>query len=53
MVDVYDALRSRRPYKRPVSARRALEILGAEVARGWRDPQVYAAFREMEEEDGA
>jgi putative two-component system response regulator len=52
MVDVYDALRSRRPYKRAVSARRALDILGHEVARGWRDAQVYAAWREQVLEDG-
>lgn len=55
IVDVYDALTSVRPYKPAMSSSQALTTLEAEVAQGWWDPDVFAAFRDMviEEQDTA
>jgi response regulator RpfG family c-di-GMP phosphodiesterase len=47
IVDIYDALTTTRPYKPAMSTARALEIMEAEVAKGWRDPRVFQEFREM------
>jgi putative two-component system response regulator len=44
VADIFDALTSERPYKRPFSPESALEILRDEVKAGWRDPQVVEAF---------
>lgn len=44
IVDVYDALTTRRPYKPAFRVPKALEVLEAEVRRGWWDPEVYEAF---------
>jgi putative two-component system response regulator len=51
MVDVYDALTSKRPYKVAFAPERALEIIKGEVDRGWRDPKVYTEFQTMVVED--
>jgi cyclic di-GMP phosphodiesterase len=47
VVDVYDALRTARPYKAPLSLARTLEILAAETDRGAWEPRVVTAFREV------
>jgi putative two-component system response regulator len=47
IVDIYDALTTNRPYKPAMSMVRALEIMQEEVNRGWRDPQIFAEFRQM------
>ncbi|MCG3126779.1 MAG: putative cyclic di-GMP phosphodiesterase [Phycisphaerae bacterium] len=46
VVDVYDALRSARPYKRPLAHDEALELIAAEGGRQF-DPAVIARFREV------
>jgi putative two-component system response regulator len=51
IVDIYDALTTNRPYKPAMSTARALEIMQEEVHRGWRDPRVFAEFRDMILED--
>jgi len=47
VVDVYDALTMERPYKRALSPQEALDMMDAEVRRGWWDPKVFAAFRAL------
>ena len=47
IADIYDALTTERPYKGALSTREALEILGAETRRGWRDPELAALFTEL------
>jgi putative two-component system response regulator len=47
IADVYDALTTARPYKEPFSMERALEMIEEEVRNGWRDPALFARFREM------
>ncbi len=44
VVDVYDALTTQRPYKPAFPTAKALEVLEAEVRRGWWDPQVHDAL---------
>ena len=43
LVDVYDALRARRPYKEPFSHERAIAIISEENGRIF-DPRIVAAF---------
>jgi putative two-component system response regulator len=47
IADVYDALTTARPYKAPLSPEKALEIMDEEVRKGWWDPDLFAAFRQM------
>jgi putative two-component system response regulator len=49
IVDVYDALTTKRPYKRALSVADALAVMKKEIKRGWWDPTVAAAFEEMME----
>jgi putative two-component system response regulator len=49
IADVYDALRSKRPYKPALSWQAALAILQDGVGRHF-DPEVYRAFRAAEDE---
>ncbi|MEA5467421.1 HD-GYP domain-containing protein [Spirulina sp. 06S082] len=44
IIDIYDALTSKRPHKKPLSADNALTILEEEAERGWRNPELVAQF---------
>ncbi|MGB4781620.1 HD-GYP domain-containing protein [Candidatus Methylomirabilis sp.] len=52
VVDIFDALRTARPYKPALSIKTACDILRDEVARGWRDPGVVESFIELVELGG-
>jgi putative two-component system response regulator len=52
VVDVFDALTTNRPYQTAFSQEEALEEMAKEVAKGWWDPQVFQAFRELIDEEG-
>ncbi len=52
IADIFDALRTVRPYKPALSLQTACDILRDEVARGWRDPGVVGPFIEMVELGG-
>ena len=47
IVDVYDALITKRPYKPPLASEKALEILRDEVKRGWWDSDIFAEFEAL------
>jgi len=47
IADIYDALRSERPYKRPLSGAQVVEILEDETRKGWRDPELMATFLDL------
>jgi cyclic di-GMP phosphodiesterase len=47
VVDVYDALSTRRPYKPALSAAAAFDVMKSEVKKGWWDPEVLAAFEKL------
>lgn len=47
IVDIYDALAHARPYKRAMERKQVIEILEAEAARGWRDPDLTAIFLDI------
>ena len=49
IVDVYDAVTTRRPYQGPHSAQEALDILRDQVSRGWRRPDLVDAFAALVE----
>ncbi|MCF8087624.1 MAG: response regulator [Desulfotignum sp.] len=49
VADVYDALRSRRPYKEPFSHEKAVEIIKQDAGRHF-DPEVVSAFVFLETE---
>lgn len=44
LVDVYDAVTTRRPYQGPHTAQEAIGILRDQAARGWRRPDLVEAF---------
>ncbi len=52
VVDIFDALRTVRPYKPALSLKTACDALRDEVARGWRDPGVVEPFIELVELGG-
>ena len=47
IVDVYDALTTKRPYKRALSVEEALRMIRKEIKKGWWDPRVFDAFERM------
>jgi putative two-component system response regulator len=47
IVDVYDALTTRRPYKPALSRAEALQIMEEEVKKGWWDPAIFQEFCQM------
>ncbi len=49
LVDVYDALRSKRPYKEPFSHEKAVEIIKEDSGRKF-DPNIVDVFLELEKE---
>ena len=44
IIDIYDALTSDRPHKKAYSPDEALQIIAEETAKGWRNPELIAAF---------
>jgi putative two-component system response regulator len=49
LVDVYDAVTTRRPYQGPHTANEAIDILRGQVARGWRRADLVDKFAELVE----
>lgn len=49
VVDIFDALRTARPYKPALSLKTACDALRDKMARGWRDPAVVGPFIELAE----
>lgn len=44
IIDIYDALASKRPYKEQFSTDKIISIFEQETAKGWRDPELVSAF---------
>ena len=51
VADIYDALTTARPYKPAFSHHHALEIMGEEARRGWRDPELVPLFAEVAQQN--
>jgi putative two-component system response regulator len=49
VVDVYDAVTTRRPYQGPHTTEEAIDILRGQARRGWRRPDLVEAFAELVE----
>ncbi|MGB7518632.1 MAG: HD domain-containing phosphohydrolase [Spirulinaceae cyanobacterium] len=47
IIDIYNALTSKRPYKQAFTPQQALEIILEEKDKGWRNPQLVAQFTEF------
>ncbi len=48
VVDIFDALTTKRSYKAAFTREQALEILKQEAAKGWRDPELVSLFVGMQ-----
>ena len=46
LIDIYDALTSERPYKKAFTPEEALNIIGQETEKGWRNPALFELFKE-------
>ena len=51
IVDVYDALTTKRPYKSPLPEGEALGIMEQEVKKGWWDGDIFSAFQHVVREN--
>jgi len=51
IVDIYDALTTKRPYKVALGSEEALEIMEGEVRKGWWDGDIFTAFRRVCQKD--
>lgn len=49
LVDVYDAVTTRRPYQGPHTSQEAIDILRGQVVRGWRRPDLVDTFAALVE----
>jgi len=47
MADIYDALRTERPYKRAFTADETVGIIDDEMVRGWRDPALVEILHRL------
>jgi putative two-component system response regulator len=47
IVDVYDALTTKRPYKPALSSTEALAVMELEINKGWWDRNIFAEFRAL------
>jgi putative two-component system response regulator len=47
LVDVFDALTNQRPYREPMARELALDMLGDEAGKGWRDRVLVDAFADV------
>ena len=52
VVDVYDAITTRRPYHRAQSIEQAIDILRGQAVRGWRRPDLVEEFAAIVESGG-
>ena len=50
VVDVYDALTTKRPYKRALSCDEAFQTMEQEVGKGWWDPRIFHEFQKLIED---
>ncbi len=47
IIDIYDALRSERPYKQALTPAAALLVMAQEMDKGWRNPELIQLFTEF------
>lgn len=47
VIDVYDALTTKRPYKAAHSSEEALQVMAHEVKKGWWDPRIFREFCDL------